>query len=315
MHGGGDISVKTGMPDLFREPVDMLRIKGSGRDLATIEPDAHPAVRPAPLHRLRSLERPSDEDMINARRQNLLDTAAPNPSVETLLRAYLPHKSVDHIHAAIPTALACLPDREALRARVFRGRFAFVPCVMRGSALAQSAAPMYKPGRMRRIAARQARHLHPRGRRTQLVRADDRVRHNGRGFHPRSPPAISRVDPVALPPQAVCLGDLPPLVRGLPGEASLRERVGAHWLLGVRSGEWARRLADGHGVADYACRGVATPEQVVRIKGRPAILPPVSKDVAAWQQAAATTIASYVDEYKDYAAILGDFTSITEADI
>jgi rhamnose utilization protein RhaD (predicted bifunctional aldolase and dehydrogenase) len=44
MHGGGNTSVKTQLPDLFGDMVDVLCIKGSGRDLAVIEPDGHPAV-------------------------------------------------------------------------------------------------------------------------------------------------------------------------------------------------------------------------------------------------------------------------------
>ena len=99
MHGGGNTSVKLAMTDLHGDEIDVLCIKGSGWDLATIEPQGHPAVRLEPLRRLRALDRLSDEDMVNAQRQNLLDTAAPNPSVEALLHAYLPHRFVAHTHA------------------------------------------------------------------------------------------------------------------------------------------------------------------------------------------------------------------------
>ena len=36
--------------------------------------------------------------MVNFQRTNLLDASAPNPSVETLLHAFLPHKFIDHTH-------------------------------------------------------------------------------------------------------------------------------------------------------------------------------------------------------------------------
>src|SRR5450432_514134 len=87
LHGGGNTSVKDKARDIFGEEMAVLCVKGSGWDLATIEPSGHPAVRLAPLLRLRNLERLSDEDMVNAQRQNLLDASAPNPSVETLLHA------------------------------------------------------------------------------------------------------------------------------------------------------------------------------------------------------------------------------------
>src|SRR5271169_12367 len=92
MHGGGNTSVKTEMADLFGNPTKVLCVKGSGWDLATIEPAGHPAVRLAPLLRLQGLEQLSDEAMVNAQRQNLMDSAAPNPSVETLLHAFIPEK-------------------------------------------------------------------------------------------------------------------------------------------------------------------------------------------------------------------------------
>ena len=48
----------------------MLHVKGSGWDLATIEPEGHPAVRLDPLLNLRGLEILSDEDMVAAQRQD-----------------------------------------------------------------------------------------------------------------------------------------------------------------------------------------------------------------------------------------------------
>ncbi len=90
MHGGGNTSVKTEMRDVYGETVNVLCVKGSGWDLATIEPAGHPAVRIDPLFRLRGLDALSDEDMVNVQRQNMLDSSGPNPSVETLLHTLYP---------------------------------------------------------------------------------------------------------------------------------------------------------------------------------------------------------------------------------
>ncbi|MCZ6454534.1 MAG: class II aldolase/adducin family protein, partial [Alphaproteobacteria bacterium] len=108
LHGGGNTSVKTPLTDLAGDTVDVLCVKGSGWDMASIEPPGLPAVRLDPLRRLRALDRLSDEDMVNAQRGNLLDSAAPNPSVETLLHAFLPHKFIDHTHS---TAILALTDQ------------------------------------------------------------------------------------------------------------------------------------------------------------------------------------------------------------
>ena len=81
LHGGGNISVKTVLPDLLGDPVDVLCVKGSGWDMAQIEPPGLPAVRLAPLGKLRARSALSDEDMVRIQRANLLDPGAPNPSV------------------------------------------------------------------------------------------------------------------------------------------------------------------------------------------------------------------------------------------
>ena len=62
LHGGGNTSVKTRQRDVFGEEVEVLCVKGSGWDLATIEPPGHPAVRLEPLRTLRRLDTLSDED-------------------------------------------------------------------------------------------------------------------------------------------------------------------------------------------------------------------------------------------------------------
>jgi rhamnose utilization protein RhaD (predicted bifunctional aldolase and dehydrogenase) len=99
LHGGGNTSVKTSMTDGIGDVHDVICVKGSGWDMAAIEPPGLPAVKLAPLLRLRELQDLSDEEMVNQVRLALLENRAPTPSIETLLHAFLPHKVVDHTHA------------------------------------------------------------------------------------------------------------------------------------------------------------------------------------------------------------------------
>ena len=57
LHGGGNTSLKTEMADLLGERHAVLRVKGSGRDMASIDPAGFPAVKLAPLRQLRLRER------------------------------------------------------------------------------------------------------------------------------------------------------------------------------------------------------------------------------------------------------------------
>ena len=82
LHGGGNTSIKMRARDALGEELEVLRVKASGTDMATIEADGLPAVRLMPLRRLRSVETIADEELVAIERANLVDPAAPNPSVE-----------------------------------------------------------------------------------------------------------------------------------------------------------------------------------------------------------------------------------------
>src|SRR5215475_6004067 len=144
LHGGGNTSVKTRTEDLMGREVDVLCIKGSGADMATIGPAGLPAVRLAELRELRAREALSDEDMVRLQRANLIDPMAPNPSVETLLHAFMPHKFVDHTHSTAVLSLVDQPDGEARSAELYDGRMGIVPYIMPGFALAKKAAEVYE---------------------------------------------------------------------------------------------------------------------------------------------------------------------------
>ncbi len=116
--------------------LDVLCVKGSGWDMGEIEPPGLPAVRLDPLRELETLDCLSDEDMVNVQRRNLLDSKAPNPSVETLLHAFLPHKFVDHTHSTAVLALTDQPGAKICR-DVYGDRVACVPYIMPGFALAK----------------------------------------------------------------------------------------------------------------------------------------------------------------------------------
>src|SRR5437762_3706816 len=144
LHGGGNTSVKTVLPDLLGEPAEVLCVKGSGWDMANIEPPGLPAVRLAPLRKLRQRTALPDEEMVRVQRANLLDPGAPNPSVETLLHAFLPHKFIDHTHATAVLSLADQPDAAERCADLYGPRVGVVPYIMPGFLLAKKAAEIYE---------------------------------------------------------------------------------------------------------------------------------------------------------------------------
>ena len=290
LHGGGNTSVKTSQRDVFGEDVEVLCVKGSGWDLGAIEPPGHPAVRLLPLMKLRALNRLSDEDMVSAQRQLLLDPGAPNPSVETLLHAFIPDKFVDHTHSTAILALADQPDSEAIFKEIFGDRVALVPYVMPGFDLARAAgdardsAPdaegmillnhgvfsfgaTAKQSYERMIALVTAAEAYIAGR-------------------PRVAPRPVRL--AAAPDAAQTL----PAIRGALARAA-GNRWPRRWILDLRTGEAARTIADDERLVDWAKRGVATPDHVIRTKRFPLALSEAADAIDA-------ALAAYGEAYRGY---------------
>ena len=137
LHGGGNTSVKTASDDMYGDEEAVLCVKGSGWDMAEILPAGLPPVRLSPLQKLQSLESVSDEDMVNCVRSNLLDSASPTPSVETLSHAFLPHKFVNHSHASAILSVTNQENGEELCKDIFGHKMGIVPYIMPGFGLAK----------------------------------------------------------------------------------------------------------------------------------------------------------------------------------
>ena len=290
MHGGGNTSVKLVARDVFGEAVDVLHIKGSGWDLEVIEAAGLPAVRIAPLMRLRSLERLSDEDMVNVQRANLMDSAAPNPSVETLLHAYLPHKYVDHTHATPFLALANLPEVHAATREIFGDRMAVVPYIMPGFALAVAAAEVAEAhpaaeGLLLR------NHGHFTWGPTAKASYDRVISHTNEVEAWLAQRRPGRLHPVTLPKvEASVL----PMLRG-----AIARHLGPDDPMPVfdlRGGAGVDSFLARPDLAVLAARGVATPDHVIRTKGHPLLLTP--ETLAG--EAIAAEVDGFVARYRAY---------------
>lgn len=143
LHGGGNTSVKIVRPNLFGEDEQLLLVKGSGWDLATIEAAGFAPVQMQHLLRLAQLEQLSDIHMANELRRATIDPNAPAPSVEAILHALLPAKFVDHSHADAIISLTNTPDGEQHIRRLYGDRVLIIPYIMPGFALARLCAELF----------------------------------------------------------------------------------------------------------------------------------------------------------------------------
>jgi rhamnose utilization protein RhaD (predicted bifunctional aldolase and dehydrogenase)/NAD(P)-dependent dehydrogenase (short-subunit alcohol dehydrogenase family) len=303
LHGGGNTSVKTTIADLNGDNVEVLCVKGSGWDMGTIEPAGLPAVRLAPLLKLRARERLSDEDMVRLQRANLIDPASPNPSVEALLHAFIPQKFIDHTHSTAVLALTDQPDGEALCREVYGARVGYVPYLMPGFGLAKAAAQMFdadpsveglvlvKHGIFSFGAdARQAYE-----RMIALVTlAEERLARQ------RKPAFVS----ATLPTRPTPVADVAPIIRGACGLPDNRtDGAWNRFVLEFRGDEAVMNFVNGAEVGRYGQAGVVTPDHNIRIKNKPLVVAaPEQGDLAGFKSAVRDAVASYGETYRDYFA-------------
>lgn len=140
LHGGGNTSVKTRWRSLLREDIDAILVKGSGLDMATVEPQGHPGLDLEYLRRLRALPALDDATMVDQLRTHLLRADSPTPSIEALVHAFLPARFIDHTHADAVLALTNRADGEALTREALGDRVIVLPYLTPGFSLALAAA-------------------------------------------------------------------------------------------------------------------------------------------------------------------------------
>jgi len=280
LHGGGNTSLKTRLPDLLGEPSDVLCVKGSGWDLAAIEPAGLPAVRLEPLRKLRARSALGDEEMVRVQRANLLDPGAPNPSVETLLHAFLPHRYVDHTHATAVLSIADQADAAERCAELYGGRIGIVPYIMPGFDLAKKAAEIFE-------AAPEVEGL------VLLKHGIFTFADDARQSYERMIEAVTRAEerrarqrnvvfvPRALPPRIARVSEVAPILRGACSEKDAK-REGAYLRLVMefRSGAPVLDYVNGAEVERYANAGVVTPDHTIRTKNYPLIVPPPTRPIS-----------------------------------
>lgn len=138
LHGGGNTSVKSVV-----NGEEILFVKGSGWDLVSIKAEGFAPVKMATLLQMAELKKLSDSEMVSGQKAAMIDSTAPNPSVEAILHAIIPFKVVDHTHAdAIVTMSNSETGIENIK-KVFPN-FLIVPYIMPGFILASKINEMIK---------------------------------------------------------------------------------------------------------------------------------------------------------------------------
>ncbi len=137
IYGGGNTSVKKSRTNIYGEEEMVLFVKGSGQDLATMEPFGFSPLLLKPLLRFLELPKLDEQELLLESRRLLVDPNAPNPSVEALMHGLIPYKYVDHTHPDVIVTLSNIQNGEEILKRILGDRVLFIPYEHPGFDLAQ----------------------------------------------------------------------------------------------------------------------------------------------------------------------------------
>jgi rhamnose utilization protein RhaD (predicted bifunctional aldolase and dehydrogenase) len=144
LHGGGNTSVKINTEDITGEKHDVIFVKGSGTNLMDIKHEAFVGLKLAPLLKLKRLDSLSDSDLDNQHKINKIVAASPDPSVETIVHAFLPHRYINHTHADSVLVLTHQKDNLDMLQDALGNKVAVLPYIMSGFPLAKAMIDVYE---------------------------------------------------------------------------------------------------------------------------------------------------------------------------
>jgi rhamnulose-1-phosphate aldolase/alcohol dehydrogenase len=129
-YGGGNTSSKIMQQDpLTGETVEVLWVKGSGGDSASIKLDGFSTLYMDKLRALRTLYRgvAYEDEMVGYLPHATFNLNPRAASIDTPLHAYVPHAYVDHMHPDAIIAIAASKDSKALTAEIFGDEIGWLP--------------------------------------------------------------------------------------------------------------------------------------------------------------------------------------------
>ena len=295
LHGGGNTSVKTSIKDIDGKIYDVLCVKGSGWDMAEIEPEGLPAVKLQPLLLLEKKKYLSDEDMVNYQKRNLINIKSPNPSVETFLHAFLPFKYVDHTHSDAIMNVTNRPDGLNFCKKIFGKKVSIVPYVMPGFGLAKKISKVYSknPNIECLILMNHGIFTFANNAKEAYSLMIKYVSQAERAVKKLKSKKIKQIKNYSL---KFSSHEVAPVIRGL-----LSENENQKFIVNFRINQNLKYFINGKNVRSYSSKGTATPDHVIRVKPFPLVITPKKNStIEEFKLVAKKDFDNYRKKYQNY---------------
>ena len=302
--GGGNTSIKHEETDFRGRKVRVLRIKGSGSDLKTIEPKHFPGIRLDDLEPLEQRASMSDEEMVAWLVHCLMEPQSPRPSIETLLHGFVPHPHIDHTHADAILALTNTADGRRQVEQAFGQDAVWVPYRRPGFTLSKEVAEAVRAHPKARCVVLEKHGLITWGK-SAKESYDATIEMNTRAEEHASRRAAGKAvfGPAAravLPREArrAVVARIAPRLRGL---LSGRPPGSARAILRFDDGDDVLEFVSSRSARELCLAGPATPDHLLYTKPRPLFVePPADLDASGGAEALKGALAEGLRQYASW---------------
>jgi rhamnulose-1-phosphate aldolase/alcohol dehydrogenase len=304
LHGGGNTSVKLRVKNIVGEFQEVLFVKGSGVDLATIEPSGFVGLELEPLRKLRKLSNLLDEEMENQLQIHKIHFSSPDPSVEALLHAFVPSRYIDHTHADSILTLTNQRSGENFLKEALGSEVAILPYLTPGLPLAKGVLERHEenPEIEAMVVAHHGIFTFGEDARTAYERmvqyvnkAEAYVKEKARG----KPFGITRTDGAPPKDPGAAIARFNQAVRGA---CAFRDRGGQlrRFYVEVRHNDELRKASSFCEARDLCLSGVLTPDHVIRTKNQWAYIGGIPEEDLKLQQIVKEAVEAYAKAYDRY---------------
>jgi len=305
-YGGGNTSTKAKEKDHAGREVDVLWVKGSGSDLATIKAEQFTGLKLGEVLPLMEREEMSDEEMVSYLAACQLRPGMPRGSIETLLHAFVPYPHVDHTHPDAVNMICCSEGGEGLAAECFGEEAVWIDYVRPGFALSKQVGEAVRnnPNARYILLAKHGlvtwgeTHEESYGRTIEAINraAEFVARRAGEPFGGR------KVEPLAPEKREALLAEVLPALRGALSSGA---KEASHKILRVdHSSEDILEFVCGRDSEALSQVGAACPDHLVRTKAKPLWVDfdPEREGAEELKARLREGVAAYRERYEEYYA-------------
>lgn len=297
--GGGNTSMKTTEIDFRGREVEVMWVKGSGSDLATMGAQNFTGLRRDDIHPLFEKDEMPDAEMVSYLENCMLSQKHPRASIETLLHAFLPFKHVDHTHPDAIISLCCADNGQEIAKEIYGDRFVWVPYIRPGFTLSKMIAEGVKNNPNAELVLMEKHGL--------VVWGD-----TAKESYDRTISAINEAEAYIQSKQDTPFGGekvrsltdaerkdlLSAVMPVIRGQVSQQEKA----LLTYDDGENILEFVNSHDAKELSQVGAACPDHLVHTKRVPLFISwePDANDIDGLAVKLMEGIASYKEEYQAY---------------